>query len=65
MMKSVALPGESIKGKITFISQKAEYTPKNTETTESKENTVFKVKVKIMDHIESLRPGMTVDVSLS
>ena len=49
-----------IKGKIIAISQIAEYTPKNIETNEAKESTVFKFKVKIIDNIENLRPGMTI-----
>ena len=61
LLKSPALPDTSIKGKIIFISGTAEFTPKNTETSEAKESTVFKVKIKILDNIESLRPGMTVD----
>lgn len=60
-LTTVSLPDQIIKGKIIFIASEAEFTPKNTETTEAKENTVFKLKIKIMDHIESLKPGMTVD----
>ena len=60
-LKTLSLPGKTIKGKITFIASEAEFTPKNIETSEAKENTVFQLKMKIMDNIESLRPGMTVD----
>ncbi|MCX7745926.1 MAG: efflux RND transporter periplasmic adaptor subunit [Clostridia bacterium] len=55
-----ALPDKTIKGKITYIASKEEFTPKNTETEEAKENTVYKLKVKILDHLEDLKPGMTV-----
>lgn len=60
-LKSNALPGKTIKGKITFIAGEAEFTPKNTQTQESKENTVFKLKINILDNVDALRPGMTVD----
>lgn len=60
-LKSAALPGKTIKGKIIFVSSEAEYTPRNTETNEAKENTVFKLKIKLLDNIENLKPGMTVD----
>ncbi|MCX7709558.1 MAG: efflux RND transporter periplasmic adaptor subunit [Clostridia bacterium] len=63
-LKTVSLPGQTIKGKITFISSDAEFTPKNTETSEAKENTVFKVKIKMLDHIDQLKPGMTVDAHI-
>ena len=54
-----ALDGKTVKGKITYISDQAEYTPKNVETDEAKENTVFKVKIKIPDTGAGLKPGMT------
>jgi HlyD family secretion protein len=60
-LKSIAVDGKSIKGRITYIASEAEFTPKNTETTEAKENTVFKLKIKILDNIEKLKPGITVD----
>jgi len=60
-LKAGALSGETLKGRITFISSEAEFTPKNIQTDDSKENTVFKVKIKILDKISRLKPGMTVD----
>ena len=56
-----ALNGSLVKGKVVFISGTAEFTPKNTETDEAKENTVFKVKIKILERVNELRPGMTAD----
>lgn len=53
--------GKTVKGKITYISDQAEYTPKNVETDNAKENTVFKVKIKILDNDDKLKPGMTAD----
>ena len=63
-LTTVSLPNKSIKGQIVFIADEAEFTPKNTETSEAKENTVFKLKIKIMDNIESLRPGMTINATI-
>ena len=51
------------KGKVIFISPISEFTPKNTETKEGKEKTVFQVKLSIVDN-EKLVPGMMVDVML-
>lgn len=56
-----ALNGSLVKGKVVFISSTAEFTPKNVETDEAKENTVFKVKIKILERVNELRPGMTAD----
>jgi HlyD family secretion protein len=58
-----SLPGTPVKGKITFIAPKAEFTPRNTETNESKENTVFKFKVRVMDYLEQVQPGMTANIT--
>ena len=51
------------KGKIIFISPVSEFTPKNTETKEGKEKTVFQVKLSLVDN-EKIVPGMMVDVML-
>lgn len=51
------------KGKITFISPVSEFTPKNTETKEGKEKTVFQVKLALINN-ENIVPGMMVDVLL-
>lgn len=64
IVRTISLPKVRIRGKITFISSEAEFTPKNIETTEAKENTVFKVKIKILDNVDKLRPGMTADVHI-
>ncbi|MGV8981729.1 HlyD family secretion protein [Clostridium sp.] len=50
-------------GKITFISPVSEFTPKNTETKEAKEKTVFQVKISITEN-KNIVPGMMVDVML-
>ncbi len=47
------------KGKIIFISNKAEFTPKNIVTEEEKERMVFKIKAKVYNGEGILKPGMT------
>ncbi len=59
-----ALGDKTIKGRITFISDEAEFTPKNTETDEDKDNTVFKVRIDILDRETGLKPGMTLDTEI-
>ena len=56
-----ALGNGTIKGRIVQIAANAEFTPKNTETEDAKENTVFRTKIKILEKTELLRPGMTLD----
>lgn len=61
LLRVQALNGSTVKGKIIYIADKAEFTPKNTETSDAKENTVFQVKIKVMERVGELKPGMTVD----
>lgn len=58
------LVDKSLKEKVTYISSEAEFTPKNIESKESKEEMVFEVKVKIVDDVSQIKPGMMVDVKL-
>ena len=61
---SSALKNDKLLGKIVFISSSAEFTPKNVESKESKEELVFEVKIKIIKGLKVLKPGMLVDVIL-
>lgn len=62
-IRTSSLPGQDIEGTVIFKSPKAEFTPKNIETTESKEeNTVIAIKVRIDTHLDKLSPGMIASV---
>jgi multidrug efflux pump subunit AcrA (membrane-fusion protein) len=60
-----AFPGQPFPGVITFISDKAEFTPKNVQTKEERMNTVFAVKIKLENQEQLLKPGMPADAVLS
>ncbi len=62
-LKTSAYPGENFAGTVVSIATEAEFTPKNTQTNEAKENTVFKVKIKLSDSAHKLRAGMTMDAA--
>lgn len=53
-----------IKGVISYISPEAEFTPLNIVTKEDRMKLVYAVKVKILDNLDSIKPGMLLDVSL-
>lgn len=57
-----AFPGETFKGKVTYISQEAEFTPKNVQTRKERTNMVFMVKVALENAGGKLKPGMPADV---
>ncbi|HYE84177.1 MAG TPA: HlyD family efflux transporter periplasmic adaptor subunit [Clostridia bacterium] len=56
------LKGKEIKGEIIYISPEAEFTPINIVTKEDRMKLVFAVKVKILDNLDSIKPGMLLDV---
>jgi HlyD family secretion protein len=49
-------------GKITTISNEAEFTPKNVQTKEERVKLVFRVEVMAENPLQELKPGMPVDV---
>jgi HlyD family secretion protein len=53
-----ALPGEFIPGEISFIEDLAQFTPKNIEVKSDRITQVFATKVRILDQVERLKPGM-------
>jgi multidrug resistance efflux pump len=57
-----SFPGETFTAIVTFISDQAEFTPRNVQTVEGRKNTVFAVKLKLNDTTGKLKPGMPADV---
>jgi HlyD family secretion protein len=60
-----SFPGTVFKATVTYISDQAEFTPRNVETVSGRKNTVFAIKLKLVDTSESLKPGMPADVTFS
>lgn len=59
-----ANPDSAIKGTVSFISQKAEFTPKNVQTKKERVKLVFAVRIKVDNTAGSFKPGLPVDVYL-
>jgi HlyD family secretion protein len=59
-----SLPGEFFSGEISFIEDIAQFTPKNIEVRSDRITQVFATKVRILDQVERLKPGMEGTVSL-
>ena len=57
--------GQQLKGKIAFIAPKAEFTPRNVQTSAERAKLVYRVKVTIDNREGVLKPGMPVDVRLA
>jgi HlyD family secretion protein len=56
--------GQRLPGTITFISPKAEFTPRNVETAEERSKLVYRVKVTTDNNAGILKPGMPVEAEL-
>ncbi|MEP7199239.1 MAG: efflux RND transporter periplasmic adaptor subunit [Chloroflexota bacterium] len=59
-----SFPNKTFKGKVTFISPQAEFTPRNVQTKSERVNMVFAVKVQIPNEALELKPGMPADAVL-
>ena len=57
-------PGETFVGEVLRVNRVAEYTPRNVQTFEQREDQVFGVKVRVHDKEDVLRPGMAANVIL-
>ncbi len=56
-----SFPGRTFKGTVTFISQEAQFTPRNVQTKDERTTTVFAVRVELANPDHALKPGMPAD----
>ena len=56
--------GQRIAGKVAFIAPRAEFTPRNVQTSAERAKLVYRVKVTVDNREGVLKPGMPVDVVL-
>jgi HlyD family secretion protein len=57
-----SFPGVAFTAAVTYISDQAEFTPRNVQTVSGRKNTVFAIKLRLNDTSEKLKPGMPADV---
>jgi multidrug efflux pump subunit AcrA (membrane-fusion protein) len=60
-----SFPNKSFAGKVVYIADQAEFTPRNVQTTEGRKTTVFAVKLIVPNPNGDLKPGMPADVVFS
>ncbi len=63
-MKTDTYPGKTYKGRVSFISSAAEFTPKSVETHAERVTLVYRIKIDIDNPTHELVPGMPVDALL-
>jgi HlyD family secretion protein len=56
--------GQRLEGSVTFISPKAEFTPRNVQTAEERSRLVYRIKVSADNKDGVLKPGMPVEAEL-
>ncbi len=58
-----SFPGETFSGTVVYISDQAEFTPRNVQTVEGRKTTVYAVKLSVPNADLKLKPGMPADVT--
>jgi HlyD family secretion protein len=56
--------GDRIAGTITYISPRAEFTPRNVQTAEERSKLVYRIKVTVDNRAGILKPGMPVEAEM-
>jgi multidrug resistance efflux pump len=57
-----SFPGEVFAAEVVRIADEAEYTPRNVQTEEERQTTVYAVELRVVDPDGRLKPGMPADV---
>ncbi len=58
-----SFPGQSFAAQVSYISDQAEFTPRNVQTVEGRSSTVYAIKLTVADPQGRLKPGMPADVT--
>jgi len=58
-----SFPGETFTAIVTRIADQAEYTPRNVQTREERQTTVYAVELSADNPGGKFKPGMPVDVT--
>ena len=56
--------GQQVAGTITYISPRAEFTPRNVQTAEERSKLVYRIKVTVDNRDGILKPGMPVEAEM-
>jgi membrane fusion protein YbhG len=59
-----SFPDRPFEGAVSFISERAEFTPKNIQTPDERVKLVYRVKVELQPRDGALKPGMPADTFL-
>jgi HlyD family secretion protein len=57
-------PGRKYRGRVSFISTEAEFTPKSVQTTKERVKLVYRIKITVPNPNGELKPGMPADAEI-
>lgn len=63
-VKTDTFPSKTYKGRVSFISSQAEFTPKSVETHTERVTLVYRIKVDLENLNHELKPGMPADAEI-
>jgi HlyD family secretion protein len=63
-VKCDSYPSKLYKGRVSFISSQAEFTPKSVETYKERITLVYRIKIDLDNPNHELKPGMPADASI-
>lgn len=63
-IRTDSFPGKTYKGRISFISPRAEFTPKSVQTYRERVTLVYRIKIDVENTNHELKPGMPADAEL-
>lgn len=58
-------PGKEYRGRISFIADKAEFTPKSVQTFKERVTLVYRIKIDVENPNHELKPGMPADAHIA
>jgi HlyD family secretion protein len=61
ILKTDTFPDKQYNGRVSFISQQAEFTPKQIQTPEERVKLVYRIKITVENPNHELKPGMPAD----
>ncbi|HVO80692.1 MAG TPA: efflux RND transporter periplasmic adaptor subunit [Terriglobales bacterium] len=64
VVRTDTYPGKTYRGRIAFISDKAEFTPKSVQTLKERVTLVYRIKIDVENPNHELKPGMPADAEI-
>ena len=60
-LRTDTYPGKTYRGRVSFISSQAEFTPKSVQTEKERVTLVYRIKIDLENPKHELKPGMPAD----